>query len=82
MNNANEDQPTYVPEMDGGDSIVGKAFMANMLWIPNEFLPYRQVFLRSATVISEDPHSGETKEVPLARQEKNHMVVAKHLWSA
>tara|TARA_B100001250_G_scaffold414436_1_gene452822 strand:+ start:4053 stop:5471 length:1419 start_codon:yes stop_codon:yes gene_type:complete len=81
MNNANEDQPTYVPEMDGGDSIVGKAFMANMLWIPNEFLPYRQVFLRSATVISEDPHSGETKEVPLARQEKNHMVVAKHLWS-
>lgn len=74
----------YVPEMDHGEAGRGKAFISAEAWIPLENFTNPESFLRMATLQSVSNRPGGGTQLCLARRERYHMVIARHLhtdWS-
>tara|TARA_Y100000310_G_scaffold334995_1_gene415986 strand:+ start:16495 stop:17895 length:1401 start_codon:yes stop_codon:yes gene_type:complete len=71
----------YLPELDGGAGIIGEAFSSTSMWVPNEIITNREAFIRASTVRTENSHTGEVKVISLVHRQKNHLVVARHLFT-
>ena len=73
--------PPYLPEIDGGRAIRGKAFRSFDTWLPKEQIPNPRMLLRAATTSSIDKRTGKVIEVCLAKETEFHVVVARHVMS-
>lgn len=71
----------YLPELDGGARILDEAFASASMWIPKSMVENRDAFIRATTVRTENSRTGEVKTISLAHSRKNHLVVARHLFT-
>ena len=71
----------YLPELDGGDGIIDEAFYSANMWVPKRAVNNQETFIRAATTRTENSRTGDIKEIALARVHKNHLIVARHLFT-
>lgn len=74
------DGQQYFPELDGGEQIKGLACVSADIWIPNEEIRNKEMFLRLTSVIHSDKRSGTENLIPLAKAQPWHVTVPRHLF--
>lgn len=78
-------QLVYVPEQDGGLSAKGRTILSADMWIPLERFTNPEAIIRMSTIMSKpNARNAQPVEIKLARMERHHLVLARHLhddWS-
>lgn len=69
----------YVPEQDGGDGAQGRTVLSADMWIPLEMVGNPEAVLRSAVIQTVNNRTGAIQQISLARKEKYHLVMNRHL---
>jgi superfamily II DNA or RNA helicase len=69
----------YVPEQDGGEGAAGQTVLSADMWIPLELVANPQAVLRTAVVQTVNNRTGAVMQIQLARQERYHLVMSRHL---
>ncbi|MAP23571.1 MAG: hypothetical protein CL582_21800 [Alteromonadaceae bacterium] len=71
----------YLPELDDGRKIIGRSFCSSNMWVPNQLISNQETFIRTATARTENFRTGTIKEICLVERRRNHLVVARHLFT-
>lgn len=71
---------TYVPEADDGRTLGPNPYMSARMWLPLQQIPNPRALINAAVFTYEDPNSGDVREVRLAEQIGDYLVIARHLF--
>lgn len=81
MARTNAPEDVYFPEDDEGVSGKGTGFFASDMWVPIEALRNVEALLRAATFNTVNSRTGDITSIRLAKVRKNHVSVARHLFT-
>ena len=76
---APESHGYVVPEQDGGDSIAGENAVSADMWIRKEDVGDISAAIHALAVPLENARTGSVDVVPMAREERHHLVVPRHM---